>query len=263
MQPALFVAHGSPMLAMEEDAYTRFLGDLGQALGRPRAVAVFSAHFESPQERVGSVVRYETIHDFGGFPPALYAMRYPAPGDPELAGEIARRLEDIGVEAVLEPDRGLDHGAWVPLRRLFPSADVPVISLSVNAALPFREQYRIGAALAPLRREGVVVIGSGVTVHNFGEMGPDRGEAEPWAEEFDQWIAEAVRSWDLDALSEWVERAPNASRAAPPFGREHLAPFFYAMGAADDERRGDRLFQSYRFSTLSHNVFQFGGNLPH
>lgn len=258
MQPALFVAHGSPMLALEEDAYTEFLSTVGEALGRPRAVALFSAHFEHPTQHVGAASRYETIHDFGGFPPALYALRYPAPGDPDLAYTIVQHLQDAGVTAVLDRDRGLDHGAWVPLRRLFPNADVPVIALSVNAALAVEEQYRIGAALAPLREDGVVILGSGVTVHNFGEMGPD-GNVAPWAVEFDQWLTEAIANWDLDALYDYQARAPHANRAAPPFGREHLVPLFYAMGAADNERRGARLFQSYRFSTLSHNVFQFGG----
>src|SRR5579875_3750754 len=157
--PSLFVAHGSPMVAVEDSAYGRFLDGLAAGLPRPRAIVVFSAHFEAEAVRVHHTARYETMYDFGGFPEALYQIRYAPPGDPALAADILQRMRSAGIDAEAEYERGLDHGAWTILRRLYPHADVPVVEMSVNQKLSPRRQFEIGQALAPLSAGGLLFIG--------------------------------------------------------------------------------------------------------
>ncbi|HWI65139.1 MAG TPA: class III extradiol ring-cleavage dioxygenase [Symbiobacteriaceae bacterium] len=258
--PSLFVAHGSPMLAVEENAYTNLLGELGKAW-RPKAILLFSAHWESDTQMVSTVGEYRTIYDFGGFPEALYRIQYPARGDAALAQEVGRLLGEQGISYRFDSQRGLDHGAWVPLRRIYPDAGVPVISMSVDAALRPQEQYAIGKALAGLRAQDVMVIGSGVTVHNFGTIRfrAPGNEADAWAVEFDDWVLSRAAAWDLDSLFDYEERAPHARLAVPPQGNEHFVPLFYAMGAADDQRSCKELHRSYQYGNLSHVVWQFGG----
>lgn len=259
MLPAFLIAHGSPMLAIEENEYTRFLGDLGRQM-LPKAVVLFSAHWESSAQMVSGVDRYRTIYDFGGFPEALYRVQYPAGNDLALAEEIGRLLSRQGISYQVDRQRGLDHGAWVPLRRLFPNADVPVISMSVNADIPPQEQYRIGKALSGLRANNVLVIASGVTVHNFStaRFRAPTGEADAWAVEFDDWVLSKAAKWDLDSLFAYESLAPHGKLAVPPHGKEHFIPLFYAMGAADDQPGARELHRSYQFGNMSHVVWQFG-----
>jgi len=254
VQPAYFIAHGSPMLALEDDPYTRFVCDLGRTL-RPRAAVVFSAHWESPVQRVSDVEHYGTMHDFGGFPRALYQVTYPAKGDQALA----RRIRQALPEAQPDGGRGLDHGAWMVLRMLFPEANVPVVAMSVNPDASPQEQYEVGAALADLRRDDVLIIASGGTVHNFSTMRLQGGETDPWAVAFDDWVLEQAKGWDLNALFDYEYRAPHARLAVPANGKEHFIPLFYAMGAADDQRTARELHRSYSYGNLSHAVWQFGG----
>lgn len=259
MLPAFFIAHGSPMLAIEENPYVRSLADLGRKMN-PRAIVLFSAHWESPTQMVSAVDRYRTIYDFGGFPEALYRVQYPANGDLALAEEIGHLLAGQGISYQFDRQRGLDHGAWVPLRRLYPNADVPVISMSVNAETSPQEQYRIGKALSGLRTRDILIIASGVTVHNFGTIrfsAPDH-EGDGWAVEFDDWVLSKAAGWDLDALFAYESRAPHAQLAVPPHGKEHFIPLFYAMGAADDQPGARELHRSYQYGNLSHVVWQFG-----
>ena len=260
MLPAFFVAHGSPMMAVEQNEYTRVLGELGRQL-KPKAVVLFSAHWESNTQVVSTAEQYRTIYDFGGFPDELYQIKYPAPGAAQLAYEIGARLAAEGVPYRHDSERGLDHGAWVVLRLLFPNADVPVVAMSVNAALEPQEQYRIGKALASLRADDVLVIGSGVTVHNFGTLRwrDNTGVPDAWAVEFDSWVFDKASHWDLDSLFAYETLAPNARLAVPPHGNEHFVPLFYAMGAADDQRTARELFRGYEMGNLSYVVWQFGG----
>lgn len=259
MLPAFFVAHGSPMLAIEENPYSEALGALGKAL-HPKAIVLFSAHWESTEQLVSAVDSYRTIYDFGGFPEALYRVQYPARGDIALAGEIGRLLSAEGVPFQPDHQRGLDHGAWVPLRRLFPAVDVPVVAMSVSAELSPQEQYRIGKALGRLREQDVLIIGSGVTVHNFGTINwhAPAGAADPWAVEFDDWVLNKAAGWDLDALFAYESLAPHARIAVPPGGNEHFVPLFYAMGAADGNRSAKELHRSYEMGNLSYVLWQFG-----
>ncbi|AEJ39338.1 4,5-DOPA dioxygenase extradiol-like protein [Sulfobacillus acidophilus TPY] len=258
MLPALFVAHGSPMMAVAENAYTEFLRSWALDHPKPSAVVIFSAHWESLIQKVSRVVRYDTIHDFGGFPAALYQIHYPAPGEPALADAILQRFQQKGLTAQPDPSRGLDHGAWVVLRLLYPDADVPVVALSVNSRLAPADAFRIGRVLEPWRAQNVLVIGSGVTVHNFGWIQPEAREPMDWAVQFDDWVDERIIAWDTPGLFLYRQNAPFADRAVPLHGREHFYPLFYAMGSADQARRGQRLFQAYQYGSLSYAVWQFG-----
>lgn len=259
MMPSLFVAHGSPMIAIEDNPYARFLDHLGKTLPKPRAIVIFSAHWEDPIQRVSVVDHYSTIYDFGGFPSALYQVRYDAPGDPELAGKIIGALKARRIASQVDETRGLDHGAWTILSRIFPACDIPVVALSVNQNLAPQQQYAIGQSLEFLRAEDVLVMGSGVTIHNFQYVEFDREDAPPapWAEEFNEWLTGRIKTWNLPDLFDYDQKAPNVRMAVPIRGREHFIPLFYAMGAADQGRKVEVLHSSYQFGSLSNTVYQF------
>ncbi|MFB5189933.1 dioxygenase family protein [Alicyclobacillus fastidiosus] len=258
MMPSLFVAHGAPLLAIEDNEYTQFLTQLGRRLPRPKAVVVFSAHWVTGTQKVSEVNEYETVHDFGGFPDALYQIRYPARGDRQLARDIESLLTEGGIPFEVEADRGLDHGAWVVLRLLYPNADVPVVAMSVNPRVSPAEQYKIGQSLAQLRQRDILVIASGGTVHNLWAVNWQEDGIDDWALQFDQWLEHRLLQWDLTSLYRYDSVAPSANLAVPPHGNEHFVPIFYAMGAADDVRTARLLHRSYRYGNLSHSVWQFG-----
>ncbi len=256
--PSLFIAHGAPLLAVQDNEYTRFLSQLGKTLPRPRAVVILSAHWVHGTQQVSDVKRYETIYDFGGFPEELYRIQYPAQGDLETSREVEALLTANGIAYDVETKRGLDHGAWVVLRLLYPEADVPVVAMSVNPRLSPQEQYHIGTALSALRNQDVLVIGSGGTVHNLRALQWNADKADDWALSFDEWLQVHLNDWDLDALFDYEDRAPNAHLAVPLLGNEHFIPIFYAMGAANDQRRSKLLHRSYQYGNLSQSVWQFG-----
>lgn len=258
MIPSLFIAHGAPLLAIEDNDYTQFLSQLGGKLPRPRAVVVFSAHWVTRTQKVSEVQEYDTIYDFGGFPDALYQIKYPAKGHQQVARQIEDLFTSNGIPFEVDTNRGLDHGAWVVLRMLYPNADIPVIAMSVNPRLSPEQQYKIGQSLQSLRAEDVLIIGSGGTVHNLGAVQFHESSINEWALEFDQWLETYLKQWDLDSLYRYDSLAPNASLAVPPHGNEHFIPIFYAMGAADDARTATLLHRSYRYGNLSHSVWQFG-----
>lgn len=258
MLPSLFIAHGAPLLAIEDNDYTQFLSRLGQTMARPKAVVLFSAHWVSGTQKVSEVKEYDTIYDFGGFPDELYQIRYPAKGAPLIAQQIENLFTESSIPFEVETSRGLDHGAWVVLRLLYPNADVPVISMSVNPRLSPEQQYKIGQSIAALRAQDILVIASGGTVHNLRALQWQGDDINEWALEFDQWLENHLKQWDLDSLYRYDTLAPNASLAVPPHGNEHFIPIFYAMGAADDVRKATLLHRSYRYGNLSHSVWQFG-----
>ena len=259
MLPSFFIAHGAPLLAIEDNEYTQFLQQLGQRL-QPKAIVLFSAHWESRVQQISDVETYETIYDFGGFPDALYQIKYPAKGQKAIANEIEALFKKQGVKYGIDTNRGLDHGAWVILKMLYPNANIPVISMSVNSTLSPEEQYKIGKSLSVLREKDILIIGSGGTVHNLGalRMVPNEGNVDEWALKFDQWIANHLENWDVDFYLSMISIAPSAELAVPRYGKEHFIPLFYAMGAADQDRKATLLHQSYRYGNLSHNVWQFG-----
>ncbi|NHC41239.1 dioxygenase [Bacillus sp. MM2020_1] len=258
MLPSFFIAHGAPLLAVENNEYTQFLNQLGQTLPRPKAIILFSAHWESSIQKVSDVDTYDTIYDFGGFDPELYRIKYPAQGNQQISKEIKDLFTENGVSFDVETKRGLDHGAWVVLRLLYPNADIPVISMSVNQNLKPEEQYKIGKSLSALRANDILIIASGGTVHNLRAVKWADNEVDQWALEFDDWLAHHLNNWDLDSLFKYDSLAPNAEYAVPRYGKEHFIPIFYALGAADNSQKAALLHRSFRYGNLSHSVWQFG-----
>ncbi len=231
-QPSLFISHGSPMLAVTEAPARQFLTGLSTILPRPHAILVVSAHWETASPTVNAVAQNETIHDFFGFPRALYELSYPAPGDALLAKRIADRLGASGFPTGLDRARGLDHGAWIPLMLAWPAADIPVLQLSIQTARGPRYALDIGRALAALREEGVLIIGSGSFTHDLGRFRGQPADAPESADvgEFSAWMDEAIGRGDIEALLDYRNRAPYARRQHP--SEEHLLPLFTAMGAS-------------------------------
>lgn len=256
--PALFLSHGSPMLAIADSAAGRFLDGLGSSLPPPRAVVVASAHFLAVSTRVGADPQPATVHDFGGFAPELHRIQYPAPGDPALAAEIVGELAQAGIAATPVAHHGLDHGVWVPLRRMFPDARVPVVPVSVDPRGDAASHYALGQALAGLRDSGVLVIGSGGFVHNLGDLDWNGTEAAmaPWAGQFADWMRERLLAGDRPALLDWSRLAPHARRAHPT--PEHLLPLFVALGAGGDQAHAQLLHHSHELGTLALDAFAFG-----
>ncbi|MCB1889519.1 MAG: dioxygenase [Rhodocyclaceae bacterium] len=238
-QPVLFLSHGSPMTAIEAD-------DLGSAwrahaprLGRPDAIVMVSAHWMTNIPMVSSAEQPDTIHDFGGFPEALYRLRYPAPGAPALAERIKQRLTDNGLAAGADPRRGLDHGAWIPLMFLFPDADIPVLQVSVQPDRGAHHHLAVGEALAPLREENVLIIGSGHMTHNLRDLFMDGGRMRHETRAFRDWAHGQLMNHQRDALLAWSDEGPNARLAHPT--PEHFLPLFVALGAAGPEARTEHL----------------------
>lgn len=256
MLPSLFLAHGSPMIAIEQNEYTGFLKQLGQTF-HPKAIVIFTAHWEERTLTISATDEtYETIYDFGGFPPELYQVQYPARGSASLAGELKRTFEAHGITANLNVSRGLDHGVWTLLVHLFPKADFPIIQVSVNPFLSVKEQVAIGQAVRALGADDILVIGSGVTVHNLRRLHWGQKEPEPWAVQFDDWLIEQIRKGDLDTLADYETLAPNARLAVPR--EEHFVPLFIAMGSgANPLSEAEILYRGYDLGTLSYLCFRF------
>lgn len=228
--PTLFVSHGSPMLAVEPGRAGAMLAELGRTLPKPEAILVVSAHWQTRVPTASTAAQPETIHDFGGFPRALYELQYPAPGAPALGEAIATRLTRAGIPATTDNRRGLDHGAWVPLRHLAPEADVPVLQLSLPAGWNPAQYLAYGRALRGLGEEGVLVLGSGSITHNLYEFQMGGVAEDPRARAFTDWIEARLAAADLPALLDYRRQAPHAAWAHPT--AEHLMPLFVALGAA-------------------------------
>ena len=228
--PTLFISHGAPTFALEPGLAGQRLRELGRALTRPQAVLIVSPHWMTREPRVGGAMAPTTVHDFGGFAPALYDIRYPAPGDAALAQRVVAQLRQAGWDAAVEPDQGLDHGAWVPMLHMFPNADVPVVQVSMPQVLDADSAWRLGEALAPLADEGVLVVGSGSLTHNLGEVFGAGAPDADYVHAFSSWVRGVVESGDLTRLRRVMVEAPHAQRAHPT--TEHLWPLLIAAGAA-------------------------------
>jgi 4,5-DOPA dioxygenase extradiol len=255
--PTLFLSHGSPMLAVEDSPAGRFLDTLAKDLPRPRAIVVASAHFVADRPMLGGHAQPHTVHDFGGFPEPLYQIQYPAPGLPDLAEDLAGLLAQAGFAAKVRPGHGLDHGVWVPLRRMYPAADIPVVPLSVNPLADAAHHFAVGQALAELRDDGVLVVGSGGFVHNLGDLDWQHRDAPlaPWADEFSRWMHGRLAEQDWRRLIGWQEQAPHARHAHPT--TEHLMPLFLALGAAGNGPTVEVLHRSHELGSLALDAFAF------
>lgn len=255
MMPAYFFAHGAPSIVLEDNEYTDLLKQFRHETPKPRGIVLFSAHWEESVQTVGAADTFDTIYDFGGFQDELYRMTYPAKGDAELGEQVKRLFAEHGIESAANDKRGLDHGAWAVLKLLYPEADIPVVSLSVNRYLPNAQQYAIGQALSALREQDILVIGSGGTVHNLRKLNWRADGVEPWAEQFDNWLEDKLESWDTEALFRYEELAPHATEAVPT--SEHFIPLLLAMGAGDAGRDAKLLHRSYQYGNLSLSCWQF------
>ena len=254
MLPSLFISHGSPMLALEPGASGPALAELAAALPRPRAVLVVSAHWESPGLKVGSAAQPRTWHDFGGFPAELYAVQYPAPGEPQLAQQVRQLLIDAELPTEMDEQRPRDHGAWVPLTLMYPDADIPVVQLSLPSHAGPELQVKVGQALRSLREQGVLLVGSGSITHNLGELNWRAGPEviTPWAGEFRDWMVERLRQDDRVALLDYRRQAPHAVRNHP--SDEHLLPLFFALGAGE---QFGLVHSGFTYGALGMDVYRF------
>jgi 4,5-DOPA dioxygenase extradiol len=253
--PAVFLSHGAPTVAVEQGPDTRAWAQLGKDLGRPEAILMVSAHWDTSMPTVSSAKQPETIHDFNGFPRELYEQRYPAPGAPELAEKVAKRLGESGFPTAIDPNRGLDHGAWVPLKWMYPAADIPVTQLSVQSRRGPRHHYELGKALQPFRDDGVLVLASGGVVHNLRDLDWQAQGREPaaWARDFNDWIANRVDSGAVDELIGYRTLAPSAQRSHPT--EDHFDPFFVALGAGGPN--AERMDLGFDLGTLSMDGYVF------
>jgi len=254
--PTLFISHGSPMLALEDAPTTLFLRGLSSQFLKPAAIVVASAHWETEEPMVTGAEHPETIHDFQGFPKELYTLRYPAPGDSVLAERVQALLVKAGFKAGIDPRRGLDHGAWNPLLLMYPNADIPVIELSVQPQRDARWHYRIGQALAPLREENILIVGTGNLTHNLREAFRGHHTQTPdWVSVFAKWIEERVRQGDIESLLDWERLAPHAQQNHPT--PEHFLPFFVALGAAGAPLQARHLHEDTAMGVLAMDAYAF------
>jgi 4,5-DOPA dioxygenase extradiol len=228
--PAIFAAHGAPIL-LDDELWVGELAAWSGVLPRPKSVLMVSAHWEEFPATLGATRPVPLVYDFSGFPEKYYRMRYPCPGAPALAARVRELLGSKGIDCADDPARGLDHGAYVPLLAMYPAADTPVLQMSMPRLDP-AELFALGRALAPLRDEGVLVFGSGFLTHNMAYA--FRPGIPPWARAFDDWAADALARFDVEALIDFQTRAPAARTALPTW--EHFAPLLVAAGAATEER---------------------------
>ncbi|MGH6933901.1 MAG: DODA-type extradiol aromatic ring-opening family dioxygenase [Dongiaceae bacterium] len=246
--PSVFVSHGAPTLVFEDNPARQFMAGLGAMLGAAKSILCVSAHWDTPGPMVSGVVAPETIHDFHGFPAELYRLRYPAPGAPDLARRAAKLLDGAGIGCAVDGARGLDHGAWNPMMLIYPTADLPVTQLSIQARRDPVHHLAVGRALRPLREDGVLILASGGAVHNLRQFGIDREKPAPWASSFDDWLADRIAAGDEAALAGYRATRPDGKLAHPT--DEHFLPLFVAMGACGG-KPGRALHRSFAHGSLS------------
>jgi len=254
--PAIFLSHGAPPLA-DDPVWTQELADWSVAIPRPEAVLVVSAHWEEAPLTLGATTTVPLYYDFWGFPRHYYEVAYPAPGAPALAEEVRKLLRSPGLPLNDSPERGLDHGAYVPLVEMYPDADVPVLQVSMPTLDP-EALLDIGRRLRSLRDQGVLIIGSGFSTHNLRETDMSRpADSEPptWSSEFDDWLAGTLVAGDVDALVDFQQKAPAAYLAHPR--SEHFAPLFVSLGATIDKTQDNRTVVEGFWHGLSKRSVQF------
>lgn len=252
LAPVLFISHGAPTTALVEDAYSRGLREAGRDMQKPRAIVVVSAHgLTRTGVEISSAPKPQLIYDFYGFPDELYRIQYPCPGEPALASKVRGLLSAAGIEARENPEMGLDHGTWVPLLHLFPEADIPVIQVSFPFPSKPEVVWKLGQALAPLRGEGVLLIGSGSATHNLRALDwrGNGGAPAAWAAEFMEWVRTRVTERRFDEILRFESEAPGARQSHPT--TEHFYPIFFTLGAGSAEDRPRTLADVFHFGSLS------------
>ncbi|MBE3674879.1 DODA-type extradiol aromatic ring-opening family dioxygenase [Pseudoalteromonas distincta] len=255
-QPALFISHGSPMMAVQQSATSDFLTSLAQTLSKPRAIVVFSAHFDEAHDIViTSGDAPHTIHDFYNFPKPLYEIQYPAPGDPKLANTICEYFYKAGIKTVQNADQGWDHGVWIPLRLMYPRANIPIVQVSINTRLGAQAMYKYGQLLAPLRSDNVLIIGSGGISHNLREIfkNPATPNRVQMVNEFTHWVEQTLLAHDTPALLNYLTQAPHVLFNHPT--QEHFLPLFAAMGAGGTQV--EKIFSDIEMDILALDAYKF------
>lgn len=252
--PSLFVAHGAPDLPYSSTPARAFTEGLGARYPGLRAILVISAHWEAPLPTIGTAAAPGTIYDFGGFDDRLYSLTYPARTAAPVIAEVAAALDAADIAHAKDPSRGYDHGVWIPLMLAFPKADVPVIQLSLRRGASAADNFAMGQALAPLRDTGVLIVGSGATVHNLRMIAREGSPIPDWARAFDDWIVAGVEAGDTDRLLRFPAEPQGARQAHPT--PEHLMPLYVALGAGGG--RGRALHRSFSWGSIGMTSFAFG-----
>ncbi len=258
--PTVYVSHGSPMVMLNKTPAHDFLAGFGRELGKPKAIVIATAHFTTRRPVLTGDEHPEMIYDFGGFPQPLFEMKYPAPGSPDIAIRGAQMLVDAGIDALPVQGRGFDHGTWVPLKLMYPDADIPVVQLAVQPDMSVEHHVKMGRALAPLREEGILIMGSGSVTHNLYELmkSPRIIDAPvpDWVSGFGNWVHDRVEAGDLDDLTHYRERGPFAKENHP--SEEHYLPLPLAMAAAGEGAKGKRVHTSGEYGLLMMDAYAFG-----
>jgi len=254
--PVVFVGHGSPMNAIEDNTFTQSLSHLTKELPLPKAILVISAHWLSAGTWVTKMANPRTIHDFYGFPQELFDVQYPAPGDPELAKHIQKLSSRPQIHAD-ENAWGLDHGTWAILRKMYPSAQVPVLQLSIDMSEPASFHFELGKTLKSLRQQGVLILGSGNIVHNLRRVDWNQPlQGADWAIEFDQWVKKQLQNRDFKSLTEDFMNTTAGRWSVPT--PDHYLPMLYVLGAADENETLDFQYEGYDMGSISMRGFSFG-----
>lgn len=260
--PLLFASHGAPMFAIEPGLAGKRLAELGRELPRPDAIVVLSPHWMTRGEvSVTASTAPKTIHDFGGFPEALYELNYPAPGAPALAAHIVDLLQTAGWKSRLDPHRGLDHGAWVPLMYLAPEADIPVVQVSMPVTLDTRQAWKLGQTLKPLRDMNVLIVASGNLTHNLYEFRGTATQDADYVKQFAAWTAQTLQAGHTDQLLDYKQFAPSAERAHPT--DEHFLPLLIALGAAGESYETRVLEGGVTYGVLAMDSYLFTSTNNH
>jgi len=252
VMPSLFMSHGNPMLALDAESSKEYR-DWGNKLPMPKALLVFSAHWEAAGLVFGETARHTNlVYDFYGFPDELYQVQYPAPGAEWLLDDVRRLLD----EDVLQNKRGLDHGVWVPLMHMWPNADVPILQMSLPSDYSNQQLYELGRQLIPLRQQGIMIIGAGTLSHNLREgLSRRYAETPEWVINFDHWLVQTLAS-DREQLFDWENKAPDALRNHPT--PEHFRPLLIAAGAADANETAVYPMSGFDMAVFSRRSIQFG-----
>lgn len=252
--PLLFIGHGSPMNAIEQNTFTRTLSDLGEVLPKPRAILCISAHWLTAGSWVTHMAKPKTIHDFYGFPPALFAVDYPAPGSPELAKTLHALIKKPVIN--LDEHWGLDHGSWSVIKHLYPKADIPLIQLSLDMSEGPHYHFELGKQLKALRHQGVLLLGSGNIVHNLRMLRHPGQAPYPWALKFDKQVKYCLLAKDFEPLKEQLLLAESGRLSVPTL--DHYLPLLYILGAADPEEEMRFEFEGIELGSISMRSLSFG-----
>ncbi len=258
LKKIIFVPHGAPTFALDPGAAGSAMSRISKEFPTPRAVLCISPHWETSLPTVGSSKQFETIYDFYGFDERIYQIKYPATGCPELAGEVQGILLKNGIECLLDPDRGLDHGAWMPLRQLYPDANVPIVPLSLQGHKGPQHAYRLGAALSALTDEGILLVASGNLTHNlddYRKIMMQGGSTPAYVHEFANWLFEMLSAGDIESLINYRRINKDAVRVHPT--EEHLLPLFFALGAAGKNSRAEAFYRGISDYVLAMDAYAF------